>query len=99
MPVTYLRTATQKVFHKFPIFGFQRVKNSKDILVRAEVPLVKKNEGFCGSCKKSRCEICDDIVSTDSFKSTATQHTYFIKLEYLKCSSENTVYLFAYKML
>ena len=29
---------------------------------------VKKNEGLCGSCKKSRCEICEHNESTDSFK-------------------------------
>ena len=35
----------------------------KDILVRAKVTTVKKNEGFCGPCKKFRCEICEHIVS------------------------------------
>ena len=44
-----------------------------------------------------RCEICEHIVSTDSWKSTTTQQTYFIKLENLKCSSENVVYLFICK--
>ena len=85
----------QKVFHKVPIIGFRRVKSLKDILVRAKVPLVQKNEGFCGPCKKSRCEICEHIVSTDSFKSTTTQRTYFIRPPALKSSSGNAVYLFA----
>ena len=59
--------------------------------------MVKKNEGFCGPCKKSKCEICEHIVSTNSFKSTTTQRTYFIRPENLKCSSENVVYLFTGK--
>ena len=42
----------QKLFRKFPIIGFQRAKSLKDILVRAKVPSVQKNEGFCGPCKK-----------------------------------------------
>ena len=67
----------QKVFHKVPIIGFRKAKNLKDILVRAKVPPVQKSEGFCGPCKKSRCEICEHILSTDSFKSTMTQRTYF----------------------
>ena len=62
----------QKVFHKVPIIGFRRANSFKDILVRAKFPPVNKDEGFCGPCKKSRCEICEHIVSTDNFKSTAT---------------------------
>ena len=69
----------------------------KEILVRAKVPQLQKNEGFCGPCKKSRCEICKHMVNTDSFKPTTTQRTYFIKPENLKCSSENVVYLFTCK--
>ena len=87
----------QKVFHKVPIIGFRRVKSLKDILVRAKVPPLQKNEGFCGPCKKPRCEICKHMVSTNSFKSTTTQRTYFIRPENLKCSSENVVYLFTCK--
>ena len=34
------------------------------------------------------------VISTDSFKSTTTSRTYFIRLEKLKYSSENVVYLF-----
>ena len=86
----------QKVFFKVPIIGFQRVKSLKDI-VGAKVPLVKKNEGLCGSCKKLRCEICEPTVNTGSFKSAMAQHTYFIRLESLKYSSENVVYLFTCK--
>ena len=69
----------------------------KDILVRAKVAPVLKNEGFCGPCKKSRCEICKHIVSTDSLKSTTTQTAYFIRPTDLKCSSKNVVYLFTCK--
>ena len=87
----------QKVFNKVPIIGFRRTKSLKDILVRAKVLPVQKNEGFCWPCKKSRREICEHIVSTDSLKSTATQRTYFIRPPGLKCSSQNVVYLFTCK--
>ena len=87
----------QKVFHKVPIIGFQRAKSLKDILVREKVPPVQKNEGFCGPYKKSRCEICEHIVSIDSFKSTTTERTYFIRPPDLECSSENVMYLFTCK--
>ena len=77
----------QKVFHKVPIIAFRRAKSLKDILVREvlEVPPLQKNEGFCGPCKKPRCEICKHMVNTNSFQSTTTQRTYFIGPENLKC--------------
>ena len=59
----------QQVFHKVPITGFRRYKSLKDIFVRVKVSPVLKNVGFCGPCKKLRCEICEYIVSTDSFES------------------------------
>ena len=87
----------QKVFHEVPIIGFRRAKSLKEILVRANVPPVKRNGGFCGPCKRLRCEVCQHIVSTDNFNSTTTQWTYFIRPENLKCSSENKVDLFICK--
>ena len=87
----------QQLFHKVPIIGFRRAKSLKDILVKAKVPPVLKNEGSCGPCKKWRCEICQHIVSTDNFKSTTTQRTHFIRPLDLKCSSKNVVYLFTCK--
>ena len=73
-PVFYTRPGTPRgIYHKFLIIGFQRAKILKDILLRANVSQVQKNEVFCGPCKKSRCENCEHIVSTNSFKSTATQ--------------------------
>ena len=87
----------QQVFHKVPFIGFRRAKKLKDILVRAKVPPVLKIEGFCGPCKKLRCEVCEHIVSTDRFKSTTIQRTHFIRPPDLKCSSENIVYLFTCK--
>ena len=87
----------QKVFHKIPIIGLRRAKSLKDILVTAKVPPLQKNEGFCGPCKKSRCEICEHMVNANSFKSTTTQQTYFIRLEDSKCSSENVVYFYKCK--
>ena len=81
----------QQVFDKIPIIGFRRAKCLKDILVRAKVPPVLKNEGSYRPCKKSRCKIFEHILSTDNFKSKTTKKTYFIRPPDLKCSSENVV--------
>ena len=73
----------QKVFHKVSVIGFRRTKSLKDILVRVKVSPVMKNEEFCGPCKKWRCEICEHIVSTDSFESITKQRSNFVRPENL----------------
>ena len=60
----------QRVYHKVPIIGFRRAISFKEILVRTKIPPLQKIEGFCGPCKKLRCEICEHMVNTNSFKST-----------------------------
>ena len=69
----------------------------KDILIRTQLSKAKKNEEFRRICKKSRCEICEHIVCTDNFNSAATHRNYFIRMENLKRSSKNILYLFTCK--
>ena len=88
-PLTFTRPGAQKCISKVTIIGFRRAKSLKEILVRAKVPPVKKNRGFLRLCKKLRCEICEYIGSTDSFKSTTTQWTYLIRRDNLKYSAGN----------
>ena len=88
----------QQVCHKVSIIGLRRAKSFKRHSCKSESSPSSENEGgFCGPCKKSRCGICEHIASTDSYKSTTTQRTYFIRPPGLKCSSENVVYLFVCK--
>ena len=73
------------------------MESLKDILIRTELPKAKKNQEFRRICKKSRCEICEHIVCTDNFNSAVTHRTYFIRMENLKRSSKNILYLFTCK--
>ena len=83
----------QKVFNEIPIIGFRRSKSLKDILVRAKVPPGEKREGFCGPCKKSRCQICPRITEANTFQSFSTECTYQIRPPNLNCDSKYVVYL------
>ena len=87
----------QRVFDKVPMIGFRRGKSLKDMLVRAKVPPLQKQRGFCGPCDKTRCRLCDIIVKTDSFKSFSSNKTYKIQPENLNCDSKNVVYLISCK--
>ena len=60
-----------KVFEDIPIICFKKGKSLKDILVRAKVPPLKTEEGFCGPCSKPRCEICKHITKTNQFESSS----------------------------
>ena len=79
-----------------PIIGFPRAKSLKDILVRSKIPQIR-NKGWCGPCKRTRCEICKHIVPTRSFTSSTTKHTCEIRPENLNCRPKNVVYLISCK--
>ena len=69
------------VFENVPIIGF---KKGKSLLVRAKVPPLKTEEGFCGPCNKPRCEICKHITKTHQFPSTKC--IYSIRPQNLNCA-------------
>ena len=70
---------------------FHRARKIKDYLVRAKLYTLKRNLGF-KKCNKSRCEVCNNIESTDLFSSTVTGETYKIN-HYFNCDSKCLVYL------
>ena len=87
----------RKVLENVPILGFGKRKSLKDILVRAKVPPLKTEKGFCGPCNKPRCEICKHITKTHQFESSSTKRIYSIRPQNLNCASKNVVYLFTCK--
>ena len=60
--------------------------------MRAKIPQIK-SKGWCGPCKKLRCETCKHIVPTRNFTSSTSKRTYLIRPENLNCRSKNVVYL------
>ena len=82
-----------KMFRGAPIIGFRRAKSLKDILVRSKIPQIR-NKGWCGPCKRTRCETYKHIVPTRSFTSSTTKHTCEIRPENLNYRFKNVVYLF-----
>ena len=65
--------------------------------MRAKVPPLKTEKGFCGLCNKPRCEICKHITKTHQFESSFTKRIYSIRPQNLNCASKNVVYLFTCK--
>ena len=73
----------KKVFENVPIIVFKRRNSLKDILVRAKVPPLKAEKGFCGPCNKLRREICKHFTKTHQFESSSMKSIYSIRPQIL----------------
>ena len=85
-----------KVFNEIPIVGFRRGKSLKDMLVRAKVPPLVRENGSSMSCLGKRCRICPFIKNSTSFDSK-NGTKYDIRQPNLNCDSKNVVYLLSCK--
>ena len=79
------------VFIPTPMVSFRCVRKIRDYLARAKIYPLEQNGGS-KKYKKSRCEVCNNIESTDFFSSTVTGNTYKIN-HYFNCNSKCSVYL------
>ena len=71
--------------------SFHCVRKIRDYLAKAKIYPLEQNGGS-KKYKKSRCEVCNNIESTDFFSSTVTGNTYKIN-HYFNCNSKCLVYL------
>ena len=85
-----------KVFKDIPIVGFRRGKSLKDMLVRAKVPPLIRENGNSESCLGKRCRICPFIENSTQFASMDGT-IYEIRQPNLNCNSSNIVYLLSCK--
>ena len=86
----------KKVLPNPPMVSYTRPTNLRDILVRSQLPPVKKRQdwrrrtGF-KKCNMTCCETCPYTKNTTTHKSNLTKKSYPIKEE-LSCYTENTIY-------
>ena len=85
----------RKIFPEPPFIAISRCKNLKAILVRSK--LDSEGNGVCDSrecspCRKSRCQVCKVMCSTETFTSRATKNEYRINFSF-KCDMSNVAYL------
>ena len=78
----------KRVFPEIPIVGFRYDgKNLKDYLERAALPKMDNAEGF-EPCGKGTCQVCDHIITTNTFRPKASGEVYKIQSGSLNCNSE-----------
>ena len=86
----------KKILPNPPMVSYSRPKNLREILVRWQLPAVKKRQylrrrvGF-KRCNMTQCETCLYIENTTTHRSNFTKKAYPIE-EKLSCYNENTNY-------
>ena len=66
------------IFTEFPIVGFRNGKSLKDYLVRAALPKMD-NAGGSEPCGKGTCQVCDHVITNNSFTTKACGQVFKIQ--------------------
>ena len=77
----------KRVFPEIPIVEFRYGKILKDYLVRATLPKMDNAGGF-EPCEKGTCQVCDHIITTNTFRPKAFGEVFKIQSGSLNCNSE-----------
>ena len=77
--------------------GFRNGKSIKDYLVRAALPKTD-NAGCSEPCRKGTCQVCDHIITTNTFTTKACGKVFKIQSGPLNCNSEKVLYLLRCKI-
>ena len=77
----------KKVFPEVPIMGFPNGKRLKDYLVRAALPKTD-NAGGSEPWGKCTCQVCDHIITTNTFTTKVCGKVFKIQNGSINCNSE-----------
>ena len=89
---------TEVFLHKkVPIVGFRNGKSIKDCLVSAALPKIY-NAGGSEPCEKGTCQVCDHLITTNTFTTKAFEEVFKIQSGPLNCNSEKVLYFLRCKI-
>ena len=86
----------KKICTPAPFVSYRSAYSLRNQLVRAKVPSFERETG-CKHCDSKLCLTCNNLSSTDTFKSTNTGEEFKINHEF-NCNSKNVIYLFSCKV-
>ena len=87
----------KKLFPEVPIGGFRNGKSLKDYLARAALPK-RDNDRGSESCGKGTCQVCDHIITTNTFTTKAHGEVFKIQSGPYNCNLEKGLYLLRCKI-
>ena len=77
--------------------GFPNGKSLKDYLVRAALPKMN-NAGGSEPCGKGTCQVCNHIITTNTFTTKACGHVFKIQSGPCNCNSKKVLYFLRCKI-
>ena len=87
----------KKVFPEVLILRFRNDKSLKDYLVRAALPKMG-NAGGSEPCGKGTCQVCDHIITTNTFTTKSCGEVFKFQSGSLNYNSEKVLYLLRCKI-
>ena len=78
-----------------PMVSFRTSRKLSSYLVRAKLYPLERTVGS-RKCSKNRCEVCENVQNSDTFRSSVTSETFTINHP-LTCDDKCLVYLFTCK--
>ena len=91
-----MRCEAKAVFWTGPIVSFRSARRISSYLVRDKLYPLERSVGW-RQCKKRRCEVCINVIQTDTFSSSLTGETFQIDHE-LNCDNKCLIYLLKWKV-
>ena len=93
----YQDEEVKRVFTPAPFVSFRTARTLWTHLVRAKVYLAEERLVRSRKCLRNRCQVCKNVVETDTFKSFVDKKVYKIKHRFT-CSDKCLVYLLSRKV-
>ena len=87
----------KRVFTPAPFVSFRTAKTLRSHLVRAKVYSVQERLVGSRKCLRNRCQVCRNVVKTDTFQSFVEEKVYKINHRFT-CSDKCLVYLLSCKV-
>ena len=99
LPLLQSDPVAKQIFPKLPIV-YKRCNNLSENILRADPyniqPIVDISETGTKPCGAKQCDLCDNLVHSNSFKCFATDRVFFIRRK-LSCTSRYVIYLISCK--
>ena len=81
----------RRTFTPQPMVSYRSARKLSSYLVRAKLYPIERKVGSC-KCKGKRCEVCKNVLETDTFTCSNDQTTYKINHKF-DCNEKCLVYL------
>ena len=87
----YMNEEVKRVFTPCPMVSFRGARKLSSYLVRTKLYSLERSV-LSFKCSKRRCQVCENVCETDTFKSSVTKEEYKINHKF-NCNEKCLIYL------